>query len=183
MRFSRKEDWSGLPFLSPGDLPEPEMNPGLLHCRQILYWVTFNGSFNLHISNQQFWAFFSCTSWPSVYLLLRNVYLDLLQFFDCIFYLFIWYWASWAIHKFWRLIPCWLGSFVCKYFLPFCELSYCLWFPFLCKSFNFNFVAPVHLFYFCYSSRWIQKDIPEIYVKQCSAYVSLLEFYSTWPYI
>ena len=33
MGFSRQEDWSGLPCPSPGDLPDP----GLLHCRQILY--------------------------------------------------------------------------------------------------------------------------------------------------
>ena len=32
MRFSRQEYWSGLPFPSPGDLP----NPGLLHRRQVL---------------------------------------------------------------------------------------------------------------------------------------------------
>ena len=27
MGFSRQECWSGLPFLSPGDLPDPEMEP------------------------------------------------------------------------------------------------------------------------------------------------------------
>ena len=27
MGFSRQEYWSGLPFLSPGDLPDPEMEP------------------------------------------------------------------------------------------------------------------------------------------------------------
>ena len=27
MEFSRREYWSGLPFLSPGDLPGPEMEP------------------------------------------------------------------------------------------------------------------------------------------------------------
>ena len=51
--------------------------------------------------------------------------------FGCLFF---WYWATWAICKFWRLIPC---CIVCKYFLPFCGLFFlfCLWFPFLCKSF------------------------------------------------
>ena len=33
MGFSRQENWSRLPFPFPGDLPDP----GLLHCRQILY--------------------------------------------------------------------------------------------------------------------------------------------------
>ena len=28
MEFSRQEYWSGLPFLSPGDLPDPEIEPG-----------------------------------------------------------------------------------------------------------------------------------------------------------
>ena len=27
MRFSRQEYWSGLPFLSPGDLPNPGIEP------------------------------------------------------------------------------------------------------------------------------------------------------------
>ena len=29
MEFSRKEYWSGLPFPSPGDLPDPGLNPNL----------------------------------------------------------------------------------------------------------------------------------------------------------
>ena len=28
MEFSRREYWSGLPFPSPGDLPDPEIKPG-----------------------------------------------------------------------------------------------------------------------------------------------------------
>ena len=28
MDFSRQEYWSGLPFLSPGDLPDPGIEPG-----------------------------------------------------------------------------------------------------------------------------------------------------------
>ena len=28
MGFSRQEYWSGLPFSSPGDLPDPEIEPG-----------------------------------------------------------------------------------------------------------------------------------------------------------
>ena len=84
MEFSRPEYWSGLPFPSPGDLPNPGIeswspvlqedsllseppgnpkntgvgclsllqgifptqgsNPGLLHCRQILYRLSHQGS-------------------------------------------------------------------------------------------------------------------------------------------
>jgi len=28
MKFSRKEYWNGLPLPSPGDLPDPEIEPG-----------------------------------------------------------------------------------------------------------------------------------------------------------
>jgi len=38
MGFSRQEYWSGLPFPSLGDLPDPPPSPGLLH------WQA--GSFN-----------------------------------------------------------------------------------------------------------------------------------------
>ena len=39
--FSRQEYWSGLPFPSPGDLPDPGIEPGSLpHCRQMLQQAT-----------------------------------------------------------------------------------------------------------------------------------------------
>ena len=37
MEFSRKEYWSGLPFLLQGIIPTQGSNLGLLHWRQILY--------------------------------------------------------------------------------------------------------------------------------------------------
>ena len=40
MRSSRQEYWSGLPFTSPGDLPYLGIEPGSLHCRQILYHLS-----------------------------------------------------------------------------------------------------------------------------------------------
>ena len=36
MGFSRQEYWTALPFPSPGDLPDPGIEPGLLHSRQTL---------------------------------------------------------------------------------------------------------------------------------------------------
>ena len=39
MGFSRQEYWSGLPFTSPGDLPDPGSNPYLLYCRWLLMTV------------------------------------------------------------------------------------------------------------------------------------------------
>ena len=43
MGSSRQEYWSGLPFPSPGDLPDPEIDLGLLNCRQILYPLSHQG--------------------------------------------------------------------------------------------------------------------------------------------
>ena len=37
MGVSRQEYWSGWPFPSPGNLPDPGMKPTLLHCMWILY--------------------------------------------------------------------------------------------------------------------------------------------------
>ena len=44
MGFSRQEYWSGLPFPSPGDLPNPGSNLGLPHCRQMLKCLSHQGS-------------------------------------------------------------------------------------------------------------------------------------------
>ena len=95
MGFSRQEYWSGLPFPSPGDLPNPGIEPrsptlqagclpaepqgqlkntgvgslsllqgifptqesnwGLLHCRQILYQLSYQGR---PITQQMFLLFF-----------------------------------------------------------------------------------------------------------------------------
>ena len=41
MGFSRQEYWSGLPCLSPKDLPDPGIKPGSLDCRQIHYYLSY----------------------------------------------------------------------------------------------------------------------------------------------
>ena len=43
MGFSRQVCWSVKPFLSPGIFPTQALNPGLLHCRQILYHLSHSG--------------------------------------------------------------------------------------------------------------------------------------------
>ena len=50
-------------------------------------------------------SIFSCVFLPSICLLWRNIYLDFLAVFwlGCLFY---WYWASWGVYIFWRLILC-----------------------------------------------------------------------------
>ena len=42
--FSRQEYWSGLPFPSPGNLPDSGIKPSLPHCRQTLYCLSHQGS-------------------------------------------------------------------------------------------------------------------------------------------
>ena len=44
MGFSRQEYWNGLPCPPLGDLPDPGIKQGLLHCRQILYQLSYQGS-------------------------------------------------------------------------------------------------------------------------------------------
>ena len=44
MGFSRQEYWSGLPFPSPGDLPNPGIEPGSPALRQMLYCLSHQGS-------------------------------------------------------------------------------------------------------------------------------------------
>ena len=48
MGFSRQEYWSGLPFPSPGNLPDSGIGPYPLHCRQILYHLSHQGSPSQH---------------------------------------------------------------------------------------------------------------------------------------
>ena len=51
MEFPGQESWSGLPF-PPGDLPDPGIKPGLLHCRQILYCLSGQRSPSLGYCNK-----------------------------------------------------------------------------------------------------------------------------------
>ena len=44
MGFFRPEYWRGLPFPSPGDLPNPGNKLCLPHCRQILNYLSHQGS-------------------------------------------------------------------------------------------------------------------------------------------
>ena len=44
MKFSRPEYWSGLAFPFQGIFPIQGSNPGLPHCRQILYQLSHKGS-------------------------------------------------------------------------------------------------------------------------------------------
>ena len=47
MGFSRPEYWSREPFPSPGDLPDPGIEPGSLSLQAILYWLSYQVSVSL----------------------------------------------------------------------------------------------------------------------------------------
>ena len=56
--FSRQEYWSGLHFLLQGNFPHfPtwELNPGLPHCREMLYQLWYAGSLTC-LSNYPLWV-------------------------------------------------------------------------------------------------------------------------------
>jgi len=44
MEFFRQKYWSGLPFPSPGNLPDPGIEPGACTCSWILYCLSYQGS-------------------------------------------------------------------------------------------------------------------------------------------
>ena len=54
MGFLRQEYWSGVPFPSPGDLLDWEIEPSVEHCRWILYQLSHQGSPNfMYIRSQK----------------------------------------------------------------------------------------------------------------------------------
>ena len=61
MGFSRQEYWNRLPFPPPAELPDQGSNPGLLHCRWILYhWATWEAQLILQPSNKAKQKLVSC---------------------------------------------------------------------------------------------------------------------------
>ena len=44
MEFSRQDYWSGLPFPPPGDLPDPGINPRLLHWQEDSLLLSHQGN-------------------------------------------------------------------------------------------------------------------------------------------
>ena len=66
------------------------------------------------------------------------------------------------------------------YFQSIDIFSFCLLFPCSAKAFT---QVPFIYFYFHYCGRQIEQDISVIYVRDCSAYVFLYEFYSIQSHI
>ena len=54
MQFSRQEYWSRLSFLLLGISPTQESNQGLLHCRRILYQLSYQGIWLLKVIVESF---------------------------------------------------------------------------------------------------------------------------------
>ena len=62
MDFSRQKYWSGWPFLLQGIFPTHGLNPGIPHCRRILYHLSHQGS--PRILGWVAYTFSSRSSWP-----------------------------------------------------------------------------------------------------------------------
>ena len=56
MEFPRQEYWSRLPFPSPGIFPTQGSNPGLPHCRQTLYLLSYQGSPDHQVSSHHYFS-------------------------------------------------------------------------------------------------------------------------------
>ena len=52
VEFSRQEYWSGVPFPSPGDLPNPGIEPRSPHCKQILSHLSLQPRFPLQLEGK-----------------------------------------------------------------------------------------------------------------------------------
>ena len=64
MAFSRQKYWSGLPFPSPRNLPDPRVKPmslAVLHWQQILYQPSHQGSLHSTVAKFQVWTLESDT--------------------------------------------------------------------------------------------------------------------------
>ena len=126
----------------------------IICCVQIWGWWPFWlvwGDTSLYISFAFFWylvmlSIFPYAFWSSVCLLWRNVCLYTLPTFlwDCLF--------DTEVHELFIYFGdyCAVVCFVCKYFLSFCELSFCLWFLLVYGSFWLQLKVTC-LFFFLFS--------------------------------
>ena len=116
------------------------ISPGLTVCRLFddgySDWckVVPHYSFDLHFSNnQQCWTSFN-VFFGRIYVFWRNFYLGLLPIF-WLGWLSFWYWATWVVYIFLRVIFC--QSRVLQIVSPilWVSFSFCLWSLLLCNVF------------------------------------------------
>ena len=71
VEFSRQECWSGLPFPSPEDRPDPGIEPSLRYCRQILYHLSHQES-SMTLQKNCFSKFRDTAFWNTWYLIIHR---------------------------------------------------------------------------------------------------------------
>ena len=123
-------------------------------------------------------SIFSCASWPSVGLLWGNIYFGLLPIFWLGCFLDI---ELLELCKFWYLIL--VGHIICKYFLPFCGLSFCFACGFVCCAKAFELIR-FHLFIFAFISITLGNGSKKILLRFMSkSFLCFpLKFYGIWSY-
>ena len=142
MGFSRQEYRSGLPFPSPGDLPDPGIKPGSPALQAILYWLSCVNLWCKHVSVVCYHlllssillcgpttSFFPLSSWWT----LRLVCIGLLLFFSFLLKVCFYYYYS---------LNCLLASLLFASWSVLLSISFIR----LCKESVLDFVNPYYVF-------------------------------------
>ena len=122
-------------------------------------------------------SIFSCACWPSVCFLWRNVCLGLLPIFDWVIFIYIKVYKLFVYFVYLYILE--TNPFPVVFFgNTFSHSVECVFTLFMIcfavqKPLSLIISHLLILFLFYCSAKWIKKDIAEIYVKECPAYVFL----------